>query len=120
MAPKIDFKKPYATIVGHAHARYEQDGVLYTAGGDLFGTPAGTEQILKKEEIVQTDEINGAKAFLRQVLKDNALSKSALYKLADQNLQNWDAVKTAALDLQIRKFKYGTTEMWKLTEEEQE
>lgn len=112
---KLDKTKPYATVTGHPWAMYEQAGVLYDGGGD-----PGTDAYAAEQDdlTIPTDELESAKAFLQQVLAENPLSKSVVYKAAQTNNQTWEDVKAAADALGVVRFKYQNAEMWKLAAQE--
>ena len=106
----LNFKLPYATIVGHPQAQYEQDGVLY--GADLHPlNPPPTP------DIDVSDDDSPAVIFLKNILSKDSLAKSTVYKAAQENNQNWDDVKSAAATMGIVKFQYKSLEMWKLPED---
>jgi hypothetical protein len=116
---KLNFKQPYGMVYGHDEIRYTQEGKNFNTQG-LEITPAKPEakpKVQKTEDGVAkaTPQAN-AKAFLLQILKENPLSKSAIYKEAENNNHGWDDVKNAALELQIAKFTKANLEMWKLPE----
>ena len=116
---KLDMTKPYGTVVGHDVARYEQNGLLYGATMELIGTHPTVEAKVADSRVIMTDAVSSAKAFLQQVLKDTALRKAAIFKEAEANNQNWDAVKDAANVIGVVKFKYQGSETWKLPEEQE-
>ena len=116
---KLDVTQPYGTVVGHDLARYEQNGLLYSATMELLGTPPTVEAKVKDSRIIMTDAVASGKAFLMTVLKGNALRKAAVFKEAEANNQPWDAVKDAAIEMGIVKFKYQGQETWKLPEEQE-
>lgn len=107
---KLDFTKPYGTIYGHDEARYEQDGHLFRANGEPLALPTS-------DMVIETDAVDSAKTFLTNVLKNGPLSKSAIFKIAGENNQEWKAVSDAADSLNITRFSYKNATMWKLPEE---
>jgi hypothetical protein len=117
---KLDRERPYATIVGHSIARYEQNGLLYAGNDELIGTPKTVAASVQVEDSsrIMTDSLAGAMLFLRNVLKEGPLSKAVVYKESENNLQFWDSVRDAALELKVHKFTYKGNEMWKLPDEE--
>jgi len=108
---KLDKTKPYATVVGHARARYEQGNALFDAEGILIKGSFGVN-----DHVIATDDVDGAYAFLTHVLRGGPLSKSQLFKIAEDNNQPWAAVTKAADAIGIVKFTYNKAAMWKLPE----
>jgi hypothetical protein len=108
---KFNLKEPYGTVYGHDSARYEQNGLLY----DAQYKPLIPEPPKPKTKAV-TPAVDAAAAFLLQILKENPLSKSAIYKEAEANNQDWESVRNAALTLNIGKFQKNNLEMWRLPE----
>ncbi len=109
----LDLKKPYGVLYGHDHAKYEQNGRLYDSQYRLIMVPVAEK---KTSAVVGPDPLSNAKAFLLQVLKENPLSKSIVYKEVENNNYSWEDVKNAALELGIVKFTQKNLEMWKLPE----
>lgn len=114
---KLNFKQPYGVVYGHDEIRYTQEGKNFNAQGQEV-TPAKPEAKPKVQsgEPEKATPLSNAKAFLLQILKENPLSKSAIYKEAENNNYNWDDVRNAAIDLNIAKFTQKNLEMWKLPE----
>lgn len=112
----LNKSKPYASIFGHASAHFEQGGLLYDASGELLGTPPTVAKSLSESDIVLTDALVSAKAFLANILSTGALSKAAVYKAAEGNNQPWDIVKDASIEMKVMKFQYQKSETWKLSE----
>jgi hypothetical protein len=113
----LDRNKPYGTISGHPVAHFEQDSLLYDAGGNLIGTPKTVKKAVEKEDQILTDNLVSAKNFLRNILREGALTKSVVYRAAQDNNQVWDSVKDAAINLDIKKFTFQKSEMWKLPDD---
>lgn len=107
---KLDFTKPFGTIYGHDEARYEQDGHLFRANGEPLAPPTS-------DMVIETDAVDSAKTFLTNVLKNGPLSKSAIFKIAGENNQEWKAVSDAADSMNVTRFSYKNATMWKLPEE---
>ena len=107
--------KPYGVVYGHDTIRYTQDGKNYDARHREVGAEAPKPGKVQKT-VASAAPISSAKAFLLQILKENPVSKSAIYKEAENNNQNWDEVKNAAIELGIVKFSTANLEMWKLPE----
>lgn len=116
----LDKSLPYATILGHATARYEQNGLLYAGNGELIGThkTVAVSSSVSESSRIMTDSLAGAILFLKNMLREGSLSKATVYKEAENNLQPWDSVRDAALELKVHKFKYKGSETWKLPDEE--
>jgi hypothetical protein len=115
---KLDRKKPYGTIVGHAFAQFEQDGLLFDGAGNSVSSPPPQKKSAVEAHVLETDAVVSAKAFLKNILTGTTLTKSVIYKTAEENNQSWDAVKTAAADIGVVKFTYSGKEQWKLPEEQ--
>jgi len=112
----LNRSKPYAAIAGHPRASYEQDGLLYDGAGNLLGTPPTVAKSVEEHNLIQTDQLVSAQEFLKNVLASGAVSKATLYKEAENNNQPWDAVKDASIALNVMKFKFKQSEMWRLSE----
>lgn len=117
----MNVKKPHGTVYGHATAAYEQDGLLYDAQyrslnsyPELKPKPAPKPTLTG---LVMPDPLENSKAFLRQILKENPLSKSVVYKESEASNQVWDNVRDAAIEMAIVKFTQNKLEMWRLPEE---
>jgi hypothetical protein len=118
----LDRSKPYADVYGSDTIRYEQGGVCFNAQGIELGSPQEPpklELVPQTDLEVPTDELESAKQFLRTVLRTSPVSKSAVYKAAEQNNQTWAWVTKAAASLSIVKFQYQKMETWKLPQEQE-
>ena len=111
---QLDRSRPFGTIVGHPFAKYEQDGQLFDGRGSAIAPPKLVA--VEKDRIIETDDVDSGRLFLLNILKSGPLSKSAVYKVAEENNQSWDAVNKAAALLKIVKFSYNKATMWKLPE----
>ena len=110
---KLNFKQPYGVVYGHDEIRYTQEGKNF----DAQGREVGAKPVDQKPKVqTKSTALDNAKAFLLQILKENPLSKSAIYKEAENNNHLWDDVKNAAVELNIVKFTKANLEMWKLPE----
>jgi hypothetical protein len=116
---KLDKTKDFATITGHRFAMFQQDGVLFDGAG-LPLTDEKTEAVVAKDRIIESDDVASARAFLLNVLSGGPLSKAALFKVAEDNNQPWDAVKKAATLMSMITFTFNKALMWKLPEESTE
>ncbi len=111
---KLDKSKGYGTVAGHDKAVYEQNGILFDGAGDEL-TPDKAKAV-KAEATSRDMMLESAALFLKNILINGPMDRSALYREVEQNNQDWESVKTAAAKLEVRKYKKGSTEMWKLTE----
>ena len=110
----LDKTKPYGIVYGSATVAFEQEGVLYAADGTAVDAPT----VSKPDPIVvETDALEGAKAFLMQVLRGGPRSKAVVYKAAEDNNQLWEDVKRAAGLVSVVKFQFNKSETWKLPED---
>lgn len=116
---KFDKTKPHATVTGIPGVRYEQNGVLYSGTEDAAILAHTSPQIDPTDRIIQTDDVESARAFLKHVLSKGPLSKAAVYKVSSENNQNWNAVKNAATLEGVITYQFSRTEMWKLREKEE-
>ena len=105
----MDKDRSHATIYGHPTAVFEQDGILYDGAGNPLKPPKKT-----KGDVIETAGVEKAKEFLQHVLKENPLSKAAIFKASEESNQNWNEVRDAFLALGVQKFQYQNMEMWKL------
>ena len=112
---KLDKTKDFATITGHRLAMFQQNGMLFDGAG-LPITEEKTE-VVAKDRIIESDDVASARVFLLNVLDGGPLSKSALFKVAEDNNQSWDAVKKAAVLLNMITFTFNKALMWKLPED---
>ncbi len=112
---KLDRTKPFATIIGHKVAKFEQNGLLFNVRGELVDPPKAAP--VQHDLVIETDQVDSGRLFLLNILKSGPLSKSAVYKIAEENNQPWDSVNKAAALLGVVKFSYNKATMWKLPEE---
>lgn len=117
---KLNFKQPYGVVYGHDVIRYTQEGKQFDSQGREIVPAAAVADKPKVQKagegVAKATPLANAKAFLLQILKENPLSKSAVYKEAENNNHSWDDVKNAAVELNINKFTSKNLEMWKLPE----
>lgn len=117
---KLNLKQPYGVVYGHDTVRYTQEGKNYDAQYREVGAPPPDKpapKVQKTEGVAKATSLDNAKAFLLQILKENPVSKSAIYKEAENNNQSWNDVKDAFIDLKLIKFAKANLEMWQLPEE---
>lgn len=112
---KLDRTKPFATIVGHKVAKFEQNGLLFNVRGELVDPPKAAP--VQHDLVIETDAVDSARRFLLHVLQGGPLTKSVVYKVAEESNQPWDSVNKAADLLGVVKFSYNRATMWKLPEE---
>lgn len=117
MSAKMNLKQPYGVVYGHAEIRYTQGGKNYDSQYNEIGAPK-EQPAPKKVEVPAAGNpmLANARAFLLQILKENPLSKSAVYKEAENNNQVWNDVRDAAIELGVQKFTKKNLEMWELPE----
>jgi hypothetical protein len=113
---ELDQTRPFGTVVGHATAKFEQDGKLFDARGRSLEREE-PDAVKQRDMVIETDAVESARLFLLNVLAGGPLSKSVLYKVADENNQSWTDVTKAATLLGITKFTYNKATMWKLPED---
>lgn len=109
---KLDRERPFGVIYGHAKAAYEQDGVLFNGAGKPIDE--ATTKEIEKDKIVETNDVSNAKTFLETVLKNGPLAKPQVLKIAEGANQRWADVTKAASLVDIVKYQYRNSEMWKL------
>ena len=112
---KMDMKKPYGTVFGHGIVAYVQDGKEFDGQLEEVGapTPAPVPKTAKGKPAAAP---SNAETFLLQILKENPLSKSVIYKEVENNNQNWNDIRTAAAEMGIVRYTQNTLEMWRLPE----
>lgn len=118
MTITLNLKQPYGVIYGHDVARYEQGGKQFDAQYRLV-TPSPKVKAVSMAGLLgeqDIDPLESSKAFLLNILKENPLSKSVIYKEVENNNQEWDQVRDAALALGIVKYSQKNLEYWKLPE----
>ena len=114
---KLDLKKPYGTIFGHDEYAFQQDGKFFDGGMNEIGAPEVAPVPKSKSKIKEATPVqDSARSFLLQILKENPLSKSAVYKAVESNNQDWNAVRDVCADLGIIRYTQNTLEMWRLPE----
>jgi hypothetical protein len=109
----IDMSKPYGQIWGHSQASYEQDGVLYDGSGHAL---QAAKPEPKPRDQAKVEVANAAESFLKNLLKEGPMNKSNIFVECENAQQNWDAVKNAANSLNVKQYRLGKADMWKLTE----
>ena len=112
---QLDRSRPFGTVSGHRVARFEQDGTLFNIRGEPIDAPRARPA--PDDMIIETDAVDSARLFLLNILSGGPLSKSVIYKVAEENNQKWPDVSKAADLLKIVKFTYNKATMWKLPEE---
>ena len=115
---KLDLKKPYGVIWGHDEYAFQQDGKFFDGSHNEVGGQSTEPVVLKSKTKVKetTPALNSASAFLLQILKENPLSKAAVYKAVESNNQDWNAVRDASAALGVVRYTQNTLEMWRLPE----
>jgi hypothetical protein len=117
---KLNLKQPHGTIVGHEWARYEQNGVLFDGSGSAHEASAAIDKAAKKKTLTlpaTEPKLKNAGEFLRNLLAGGPVDKSAVYKEAENNCQEWDAVKRAFVEMGGLTISSGSLTMWKLNPE---
>jgi len=112
---QLDRARPFGVVSWHRVARFEQDGVLFNIRGEPLEPPR--VRPVKADTVIETDAVDSARLFLLNVLSGGPLSKSVIYKVAEENNQTWSNVSKAADLLKITKFTYNKATMWKLPED---
>ena len=107
--------RPYGTVVGHAYASFEQDGVLYDIEGEPLG--GGPEIIEAAQTRAAIPAPSDALTFLRDLLSGGPVDKSAVYREVELQKQNWDDVRSAFLALSGSSYKLKGTTYWRLPSE---
>ena len=110
---KLDQGQPFSYVYGHPVIKYEQGGVNFDRSGNYVHVKPKETQT----DVIETPRFDSAKAFLLQILKSGSLSKSVIYKTAQDNNQEWEMVKQAAQIMKLVVFKQSGAERWKLPEE---
>ena len=116
---KLILNQTYGVVYGHDSIRYTQGGKNFNAQHNEIVPEAPAKVPLSKAQkdgVAPVTPLSNAKAFLLQILKENPVSKSAIYKEAESNNQDWNSVRDAAIELGIAKFNSKNLEMWKLPE----
>ena len=108
---KFDETKPFGVICGDPNRRFEQNGLFYDSSKRMIGGELDIADL-----IIQTDQVDSAEAFLRNILEGRAVSKSAIYKEAENNNQDWDSVKKASEMVKVIKSQRNKQEFWQLPE----
>lgn len=113
---KFDPTKPHGAITGHPTAFFEQEGVLFDGAGQPLSEPKTSLKAKASAAATDDPKVESAKAFLRAVLAGGPVSKSAVFREAEANNQDWAAAKTAFVVLKGTEIKRGSEILWKLVE----
>lgn len=113
---ELDFDKPYGTVHGSDKYRYVQEGRHFDGLGQFVPEVPALPRP-REEVLIETDAVDSAREFLKNILKENPLPKSRVYSEAENNNQNWEAVNTARKLLKVKSFVVHNVEMWKLISE---
>jgi len=109
---KLDKRRNYAQVFGHAWAVYEQDGVLFNSHGD----PGASKVEAPVEESpipkLSTEEPSEIK-FLKATLQNGPKVLGVVRREADEAGLAWDEVQRAST--MVQKLKYKNTQLWKLS-----
>ena len=116
MTALLNLKQPYGVVYGHDSARYSQDGHLYDGQYRRMTPPKVEVSMAGLTGDTDLDPLDSAKTFLKNLLAQNPLSKSVVYKEVESNNQVWDDVRNAAIAIGIIKYSQKNLEMWKLPE----
>jgi len=102
---KLDRTKSFGVVYGHDEFQYVQNGVYYDGTEQsIERTEDGAEPMILRGDR-KPDEIENAKKFLAQILKEGPIMKSAVFKEAEMNNQPWDAVTQARVLMDISETK---------------
>lgn len=108
---KLDTNRPYAQIWGHAAASYEQGGILFDGSGEAVEENA---KEINEETAENEDALVVARELLTSALSGGAVSKGGVFKAAEDAHVAWADVMSMAAAMNVRKYKQGRAEMWKL------
>jgi hypothetical protein len=122
---QLNPKQPYATIVGHEWARFEQNGILFDSRGSAReAAKTITKAAANKAKPVaapapaaQDTKVENAMEFLRNLLAGGPIDKSVVFKEAENNCQDWETVKTAFAQMNGANIKRGPSTLWRLNTE---
>lgn len=113
---QLDRSKSYGIITGHDKYHFQQNGKFFDAGGEqVIDKPAPVKGIKVQEEAPPAESLDSAKAFLTTLLAGGPVAKPNVYKEAEANNQNWEDVKKACSELNLKVYKQGKIEMWQMT-----
>jgi hypothetical protein len=114
---KLDKSKSYGTVYGHDSAMFQQGDTLFDGAGNPIAPSIKEASKPKgKDAVIEHDGVEQAKDFLKNILKQGPLSKSVIFKTANDNNQAWEDVKNAAVSLNINRVQLKGMETWKLTD----
>lgn len=114
---KLNEKLSYGTIHGHPIYSYEQNGKFFDGLRNEVN-PEGAVVQTKQDDIIQTDRVESAKAFLRNLLADGPIAKAILFKQAEgmANVFSWDEVNKAKDVMQVIISQRNKQDFWQLPE----
>lgn len=110
----LDRTKEFGTVTGHAQASFEQGGILFDSEGCVLSKERKAD--VKNVDAQRDIGAESAESFLFNVLNGGPMSRDNIIKEAENYSQNWDAVKTAANKMNIRRYPQGKSQMWKLVD----
>ena len=111
---KMDPKQSYGVVHGHDTISCIQNGKGYDALYEEV-IPVDTGSIFKvKPKPLAEGKLDAATEFLTNLLRENPLSKSAVYREADIQKKDWQAIQSAAVAMGIAKYNNNLQEMWRL------
>lgn len=121
---KLKENRPYGTIHGHPVYVYEQDGKFFNGsrdqvdqdGSKVDGGKEEVDSTIDKDKVIQTDGVDTATAFLKNLLGGGAMAKAILYQQAEGMQLDWNDVKKAATAMKIISSQRNKQEFWQLPE----
>lgn len=112
---KLNTKEPFGHIYGNHAASYTQHGKFFDGAGNEIDSNGLIKGGSERDE---TDEVEQAQEFLKDLLHDTKMSKAKIAKEAEAQGHSWHHVEEAADILGVIKFKVGVVLNWKLNEEQ--
>lgn len=114
---KLDRSKHFGIVYGHDEYHYFQNGVYFDAEGHGFEPRDDSAPALIVRGERKPANIEGAKEFLKTILAEGPIMKSAIFKEATDNNQAWEDVTQARVLLDISETKGpGGHPRWRLPE----
>ena len=118
----LDRTRDYGVVMGHPHAQYEQDGILFDAMGNPLGNvgevlkKAGREMdaVVAEAEAEVVFQISSAQKFLRKVLAGGPVDTARVCREAELCGMDWVDVQRAFQSMGGTTFKDRKGLYWKL------
>jgi hypothetical protein len=120
MQTKFDPTKNHGVIYNHPAAMFEQNGILYDGVGEPIEQAKPKSTTPYKQPVAKTKIAKNVtpEDFLSDILDGGPVTQANVKKESELRKLDWSDIQMAAITMNIEKFKKGSTNMWKLAEEQ--